>query len=121
MLAMRSLQTSRSQTGLTLVGLLFVGVLVAAVAAVTVQVVPTVIEYQAVRKAVQKAAEATTPADVRLAFDKSAQVDDIKGLKGADLELENLGDRLRVSLSYQREIALVGPAYLTLKYSAKSR
>lgn len=110
-----------AQTGLTLIGLLLVGVLVAAAAAVTVQVVPTVIEYQAVRKAVQKAAEAATPADARAAFDKATQIDAINGLTGADLEVENMGDHLRASLAYQREIALVGPAYLTLKYSAQSR
>lgn len=107
--------------GMSLIGVLFVAMLVAAVALVVVQVVPTYSEFRAVEHAVNKASAGTTVLEVRNIFDKAASVDDIRSITGQDLVVTKEGDKVVVTFSYQREVHLAGPAYLTMKYSGRSR
>ena len=109
------------QCGLTFFGLLLIGGLLAVTGVITAQVVPTAIEFQAVIKAVNKASEGSTVVEVRSNFDKAAAIDDIKSITGKDIDVTKEGDKIVVSFAYQREIHLVGPAFLTLKYSGRSR
>lgn len=109
------------QRGITFIGLVFLMVVLAMTGAVVVQAVPTVAEYLAVQKAVQKATEGGTPAEVRLLFAKAASIDDIKSITPDQLEISKNGDKVVVGFSYQREIHLMGPAYLTLKYQGQSK
>jgi hypothetical protein len=62
-----------------------------------------------------------TVAEARSIFDKAATVDDIKTISGKDIEVTKEGEKVVVSFAYQREIHLVGPAYLTLKYAGRSK
>lgn len=115
-------QANRSkQGGFTFLGLLFFGGLLAVAGVIAAQVVPTLIELQAINKAVSKARDGSTAMEVRILFDKAAAVDDIKSITGKDLEVIKEGDKNLVKFSYQREIHLAGPAYLTLKYSGSSK
>ena len=116
-----AVQFKSRQRGLSFLGLLIVGGLLAVTGVIGAQIVPTVIEYQAISKAVNKAREAVTVAEVRSTFDKAAAVDNISSVSGKDLEVTKEGDKVVVSFSYQREIHLTGPAYLTLKYTGRSR
>ena len=109
------------QRGLSFIGLLFVGGVLAAAGVVVAQIVPTAIEYQAVLKAVNKAKEGSTVAEVRSIFDKAASIDNISSLTGKDIEVTKENDQVVVSFAYQREIHLTGPAFLTLKYTGRSR
>ncbi len=114
-------QFKSSQRGISFLGLLFVGGVLAVTGVVLAQVVPTLIEYQAVNKAVNKAKDGNTVAEVRSIFDKAAQIDDIKSISGKDLDVSKEGDKVVVNFSYQREIHLTGPAWLTLKYAGRSK
>ena len=116
-----AVQFKSRQRGLSFLGLLIVGGLLAVTGVIGAQIVPTVIEYQAISKAVNKAREAVTVAEVRSTFDKAAAVDNISSVSGKDLDVTKEGDKVVVSFSYQREIHLTGPAYLTLKYTGRSR
>lgn len=110
------------QRGITFIGLLFIGGIVAVSGIVAAQVVPTLIELQAIHKAAKKAAaEGGTVADVRTVFDKAAVIDDIKSVEGKDLNVTKVGDKVVVSFAYQREIHLGGPAWLTLKYEGSTK
>lgn len=111
----------RAQRGITFIGLLFVAAVFGVLAVVGAQVVPTAIEYQSVLKAVRKAAEGTTVAEVRNLFQRTADVDNITSIKAQDLEVTKEGDKVVVSFEYTREIHLVGPAYLLLKYAGRSK
>ncbi len=108
------------QRGFTLFGLLFWGVVLAGGGVLAAQVVPTVVEFQTIKKAVNKAKEGTTVPEVRMIFDKAASIDNITSIKGRDLDVTKENDKVVVSFAYQREIHLTGPAFLTLKYSGKS-
>ena len=115
------MKLKQGQQGLTFFGLLIVGILLAFAGVIFAQLVPTYIEFMAVEKAVQKASEGTTVAEVRSIFDKAAQIDDITTITGKDLEVGKQGDRVVVSFDYQREIPLMGPAYLVMKYTGSSK
>ena len=108
------------QSGLSFIGLLFVGGLLAVAGVILAQVVPTVIEYQAVTRAAKKAAEGNTVVEVRSLFDKAASIDNITSISGRDLDVTKENDQVVVSFAYQREIHLSGPVYLTLKYQGRT-
>lgn len=109
------------QRGISLFGLLFVGIVLAFGGVVGAQVVPTLIEYQAVVKAIKKvAAQGGTIPEIRTAFEKTQNIDDIKSIGPKDIEVTKNGDKVVVSFAYQKEIHLGGPAYLLLKYSGSS-
>ena len=116
-----TVQLRARQRGISFLGLLFVGGVLAIMGIIAAQVFPTFIEYQAVVKAVNKASGGSTPAEVRSIFDKAADVDNISSIKGSQLEVTKDGDKVTVGFAYQREIHLVGPAFLTLKYTGRSK
>lgn len=118
--AHRSVSASR-QRGISFIGLLFVAIVLACAGVVVAQVIPTLIEYQAITKAANKAKEGTTVPEVRAIFDRAQAIDDFKSVSGKDLDVKKDGDKVVVSFAYDREIHLFGPAYLVLKYQGQSR
>jgi hypothetical protein len=42
-------------------------------------------------------------------------------IRGTDVVVTNEHDKVVVSFSYEREIHLTGPAFLTLKYAGRSK
>ncbi len=80
------------QQGISLVGLIVILAILGALAVLAMQVVPTVTEYMAINKAVNKAkADGSTPAAIRNSFDKQADVAYITSIGGKDLEVYNGG------------------------------
>ena len=118
---MRVSQSKGGQRGISFIGLLFVAIVLACVGVVVAQVIPTLIEYQAITKAANKAKEGTTVPEVRAIFDRAQAIDDFHSVSGKDLDVKKVDDKVVVSFAYEREIHLFGPAYLTLKYQGQSR
>ena len=116
------MQSKSKQRGITFFGLVFVGVVLAVTGVVAAQVFPTVVEYQAINKAANKAAsEGNSVVEIRTAFDRMQAIDDFKAISGKDLEITKEGEKVVVSFHYEREIHLTGPAWLTLKYAGRSK
>ena len=109
------------QRGISFIGLLFVGGVLACAGVLAAQVLPTLIEFQAITKAASKAKEGNTVAEVKSIFDKAAAIDDIKSISGKDLEVSKEGDKTVVAFAYTREVHMAGPAYLLLKYNGRSK
>ena len=109
------------QRGFSFIGFLFVGGVLAVTGVVVAQIIPTLIEYQAIAKAAQKASEGNTVAEVRSIFERATEIDAISSVTPKDLEVTKVNDKVVVSFAYQREIHLAGPAYLTLKYEGQSK
>jgi hypothetical protein len=114
-------QLKSRQHGITFIGLLFIGGILAVTGVIVAQVVPTLIELQSVHKAINKARDGNTPGEVRMIFEKAAAIDDIKSISAKDLDITKQGDKVVINFSYQREIHLAGPAWLTLKYDGQSK
>ena len=117
-----SVSRKSRQRGISFIGLVFFASIVAMAGVVAAQVFPTVLEFMAVQKAAQKAAnEGQTPAEIRSIFDKATAIDDIKSINAKELDITKQGDKAVVAYSYKREIHLFGPAFLTLKYEGRSK
>ncbi|MEJ6024067.1 DUF4845 domain-containing protein [Ramlibacter sp. PS4R-6] len=110
-----------TQSGISFVGLLFVVGVLACLGVVAAQVFPTVVEYQAILKAAQKATAGNSVPEVRQIFDKASEVDDFKAIRGRDLEISKEGDKVIVKFAYNKEIHLAGPAFLLIKYAGQSK
>ncbi len=115
---------SRRQRGLTLIGLLFSGIIIALVALVVMRVVPTVIEYFNIKKAVVRATSASPsglPSEIRTAFDRSQAIDDFSAIAAKDLVITKVNDQTVVSFAYEKRVPLFGPASLLIEYKGDSR
>ena len=108
------------QRGISMFTLLFILVVLGGVGAMVLQAFPSVVEYQASLKAINRAKDETTVAGVRAAFDRSAAIDNITSISGKDLEVTKDGDQTVVSFAYNKEYHMFGPAWLTLKYEGQS-
>jgi Domain of unknown function (DUF4845) len=111
----------KRQAGASLLTVIFIVGVLGIVGAIGLQVFPSLMEYQAALRAINKAKDEGTVAGVRSAFDRFAQVDDISSIKGKDLTIVKNADQTEVSFAYEKEFHLVGPAWLTLKYAGQSR
>ena len=109
---------SRRQGGLSLFGLLFFGIVLVMVVVVGMRVLPTALEYMAIKRAIEKMAtsgETDIPA-LQRAFDRAAAIDDITTLQGKDLKITRSGQSITISFEYEKRIPLAGPASLVLAY-----
>jgi len=111
-----------NQKGLSLTGFMFVLVIVGLLAVLGMQVVPSIVEYTAIQKAVKKAAQAgESPREVQDSFEKQRTTAYIESVSAKDLEIVKTDSGLEVRVAYQKKIPLVGPASLVLDYEASSR
>lgn len=105
------------QCGIGLAGLIFVLALFGAVGVFGLKVVPTVLEYQSIKKAILSASkDGTTPRDIQTSFDKRASVAYIESISGKDLVIVKNGNEFDVSFAYDKKIPLFGPASLLIEY-----
>jgi len=109
------------QRGVSLVGLIFVLAILAMIAVLGMKVLPTVVEYNSIRKAIVTAKGAgETVRDIQNSFDKQAEVGYIESITGKDLEITKNGGEIEVSFAYQKKIPLFGPASLVLDYAGST-
>ncbi len=105
------------QRGITLFGLIFVMAIIGMIGIVGLKVVPTVLEYTAIKKAIVASKEgATTVRDVQVSFDKRANVGYIESIGGKDLVIVKNGSDFDVSFAYDKKIPLFGPASILIEY-----
>ena len=105
-------------------GLLVGAIILVFVALLGMKVAPAYIEYFAVKKAVAgivASGEARgTVGDVRKAFDKRAQIDDITVISGADLEVTKEGSDIVISFAYPKKVALFSNVSLFFDFAGSS-
>jgi hypothetical protein len=114
----------RAQRGVTLFGLLSWAILIGFVAYVGVRVLPTVNEFLTIQRAINRVAQDSpaTVADVRRAFDKQKDIEySIDSISGKDLEVTKENDRLVIRFAYDKEVPLVEPVFLLIKYQGQSK
>ena len=109
------------QGGVSLIGLIFALIIIGFVAVMGIKIVPAVIEYRGIVKAVQEAKNSgTTVMEIRQSYDRRAEVGYLEAIRGYDLEIIKDGDEYVVSFAYERKIPLVGPASLLLEFSGST-
>ena len=114
----------RAQRGVTLFGLLFWAVVLGFVALVGMRVLPTVNEFFTIQKAVSKIAKdgGTTVPEIRQAFDKAKEIEySISSITSKDLNITKENEQVVISFAYDKEIELMAPVYLLIKYQGRSK
>ena len=112
------------QRGLSLIGLLFWAILIVSVALLALKVLPSLNEYFTIQRAVNKLATsgATTVAEVRNAFERQKDIEySISSIGGKDLDVTKENDRLVIRFGYDKEIELVDPVFLVIKFRGRSQ
>lgn len=118
------LASKRRQRGVTLFGLMFWAIVIGVTALVVMRVLPTVNEFYTIQRAVDKIARegGTTVPEIRASFDKTKQIEySITSIDGKDLQITKENEQVVVSFAYDKEIELVAPVYLLIKYEGRSK
>ena len=112
------------QRGVSLSALLLVCALLGVGALLGMKVGPAYIEYAQIKKAVASigasGATAGSVADIRQAFGRRAQVDNIESITGQDLEISKDRGQVVVSFAYPKKIPLFGNISLLIEFSGSS-
>jgi hypothetical protein len=109
---------------MSLIGLLAWAIIIGFIGYVVVRVLPTVNEFLTVQRAVDRVAAESPPTvgEVRKAFDKQKDIEyAISSISGKDLEVTKENEKLVIRFAYDKEIPLVEPVYLLLKYKGRSK
>ncbi|MFZ6772901.1 DUF4845 domain-containing protein [Undibacterium sp. SXout7W] len=106
------------QRGISLIGLILSLGVIVLVAMLAMKVVPTVIEFMSIKKAIDIAkVSGSTVREIQGSFDKQAAAGYFDAISGKDLSIVKNGDEVEVSFAYQKKIPLFGPASLVLDYT----
>jgi len=119
-----TLRGNRRQDGVTLLGLLMWAIIVGFAALIVMKVLPTIVEYSTISKAVNKiAAEGlTTVPEIRAAFDRQKEVDyNVTAVSGKDLEVTKENDKVVIRFAYNKEVEIMSPVFLLIKYQGSSK
>jgi hypothetical protein len=113
-----------AQRGISLLGLLFWAIVVGMLALVALRVLPTVNEYLTIQRTVNKIADeglATVP-EIRAAFERQKDIEySISTISGKDLKITKENENIVIRFAYEKEIELVSPVFLLIKYEGHSR
>lgn len=113
----------KNQLGVGLSGMLVWAVVIVVLAISGLRVVPTVIEYFKILKdskaAVNQVGPEATVADVRKAFSRYAEIDQIE-LTAEELQITKEGGQIVISFAYERRIRLAPHVSLLIDYQGSS-
>ena len=112
------------QRGVSLIGLLFWAIIIGFLGYVAVRVLPTLNEYFTIQGAVNKIAaeNLSTVGEIRRQFDKQKDIEySIASISGKDLDITKENDRIVIRFAYPKEIELIAPVYLLIKFEGRSR
>ena len=114
----------KKQLGVSLGGLMAGSVIFIVVAMLGMKLLPSYLEFFAIKKAVNAIAQekrTASVADIRKTFDARATIDDINTVKGSDLEVTKDGNELVISANYRKEVPLAGNVGVYIDFRAVSK
>lgn len=112
------------QQGASFFELIFWAIVISFLALVAVKTLPTLNEYFTIQGAIRKvmAGNPGSIPEIRTAFERQKTIEySITSISGNDLEIEQGKDGFVVSFGYDKEIELIAPVYLLIKYRGASR
>ena len=111
------------QRGVSISALLGICAILAVGALIGIKIAPAYIEYFQVKKSVVAVAIAggSSVAEIRKAFDKRAQVDEIVSITGEDLEISKDGGDVVITFAYPMKVKLFGHVSVLFEFSGSSK
>lgn len=122
--AVKTPRAGKAQRGLTLFGLLFWAVLVGGTAVLLMKLFPAINEYRTIQSMVDGVAKgsASTVPEIRRAYEQRRAVEyGVEAVEGKDLEITKDDEKIIISFAYDKEIVLVEPVFLLIKFKGHSR
>lgn len=115
----------KRQQGVTLTGVIVIGMLIVLVAVAGMRILPDVIEYYSILKDAKAvvqdpASRGATVSDIRRAFDRRAQIDDITSIKGLDLDISKEGNEIVIAFAYVKKIPLAAKVSLVIDFEGST-
>lgn len=112
------------QQGISLVSLLIVGGLAAFVLLIGFRAVPAITEFMAIQRSIKALVtdgeNGVPTSELRRAFDKRGQVDDVSSVTGADLDITKDNGKTRIEVEYARKVPVVANVSLLIDFHASS-
>jgi len=111
------------QKGVSLSGLLIWGFIAIIVALLGMKVAPEVIDYYKIKKIVASTAansSGKTVPEIRTIFGKYAEVDHIKTISAADLDISKEGNEVVIGFAYESRIPLFLNVSLLIDFESSS-
>jgi len=114
--------SARGQRGVTLFGLMFWAIVIGFFALVGMRVLPTLNEYFTIKRTINKiASEGATVPEIRAAFERQKDIEySITSISGKDLSVTKENDKVVVSFAYDKEVELMKPVYILIKFEGRS-
>jgi Domain of unknown function (DUF4845) len=114
------------QQGLGFAGVIFLLIAVVFVAIIGMKLVPAYIEYFTIKKAVTGMTQSgelrgASVADVRKAFDRRANIDDITAITPQDLEVTKDGNDIVIAFAYEKRIKLFYNISVLIDFAGSSQ
>lgn len=108
--------------GLSMLGFLFVIVILGFVVLAAFKLLPAYVEYFSIKNALSAMAsdpelQNANPQAIRAAFARRVQIDDIKAVEPADIDIEKQDGRVILSTSYSKRVSMIGHFNACLDFS----
>ena len=118
----RRLRNRQGQRGITLFGLMFWAVVIGFLALIGMRVLPTLNEYFTIKRTINKiTTEGSTVPEIRAAFERQKDIEySITSIGGKDLNITKENEKIVVSFAYDKEVEIVKPVYLLIKFEGRS-
>jgi hypothetical protein len=110
--------------GVTLSGLALWLFILVVLALFGMKVIPAYMEYGTAKNAINAIArdrQASTPQEVRRAFDARAQIDDITAIKSSDLDITKDASGVVIAFAYRKEVPLFANLGMYIDFAANSK
>jgi hypothetical protein len=108
----------KAQRGISLTGLIVVMAIIIAVAMLALKVIPGMLEYNSIKDAIAAAkANGGTPADMRLSFDKHADINAVTTIDGKGLIIGKVNGETEIAFDYEQKIPLFKNVTLLIHYA----
>ena len=119
----RAASRAGRQRGVTLFGLLFWAIVIGFAALIGMRVLPSLNEYFTIKRTVnQITTEGTTVPEIRAAFERQKDIEySITSISSKDLAITKENDKVVVSFAYDKEVELVSPVFLLIKFEGRSK
>jgi Domain of unknown function (DUF4845) len=112
----------KKQRGIGFLGIFMICVIIVILAIFGMKIVPAYMEFFAIKDAINKtkAQAPATTRDVQLAFDRYANINNIKEVSVADLEITRDNGELELSFAYPKKIHMFDNVYVCIDFAAST-
>lgn len=117
--------TMKKQRGMSIYGILYLLITLGFVGYIGMMIFTPLVEYMSVKKVFtamsnQELKDGSSVLAIRVGFDRRATIDDIRSIKGADLEIGKDGNETTVAASWTIKVPLFWIVSIVLDFNASA-